>query len=226
MSRTYAVPDLHGRHDLLYAAIQKIVDHSQGHIAKIVTLGDYVDRGVNSRLVIECLSNWSSQELPLVALKGNHEAMMWECCRNLAEVDWWLKNGGDQTLSSYGWCPSNLLGMRVIPEAHLDWIAKLPSMYVDQHRIYVHAGVDSNLPLDHQRDQVLLWKRYPDGCKKGHGQYHVVHGHDAQLNGPVLTKGRTNLDTLAWKTGRLTVGAFDDDIPGGPTEILEVKLDI
>ena len=52
---------------------------------------------------------------------------------------------------------------------------------------------------------------------------HVVHGHDAKPDGPILTKGRTNLDTLAWKTGRLVVGAFDDEVPGGPTELLEIK---
>jgi serine/threonine protein phosphatase 1 len=224
MSRTYAVADLHGRHDLLNAAVEKILDHSQSQAAKIVTLGDYVDRGPDSREVIECLANWSSPRLSLVALKGNHEEMMWECCRNLSEVDRWFKNGGDQTLLSYD--PSKPLDVSAVSEAHLRWIAKLPALYVDQHRIYVHAGVDPGLPLDHQGDQILLWKRYPDGFKKGHGRYHVVHGHDAKLNGPILTKGRTNLDTLAWKTGRLVVGVFDDNIPGGPTEILEITLDI
>jgi len=223
MSRTYAVPDLHGRYDLLNAAIETILDHSRGHAAKIVTLGDYVDRGPNSRQIMDRLVNWSSQVLPLVALKGNHEAMMWECCRNLSEIDWWLKNGGGQTLASYGQDAANSIDASVIPAEHLDWIAKLPSMYVDQHRIYVHAGVDPNLSLDHQGDQILLWKRYPEGFKKGHGLHHVVHAHDPKIDGPILTKGRTNLDTMAWKTGRLVIGVFDDGIPGGAIEILEVK---
>jgi serine/threonine protein phosphatase 1 len=223
MSRTYAVPDLHGRDDLLNAAIEKILDHSRGYAAKMVTLGDCVDRGPHSRRVMERLVNWSSEELPLVALKGNHEAMMWECCRNFSEIDWWLKNGGDQTLASYGQDAANSIDVSGILAAHLDWIAKLPSIYVDQHRIYVHAGVDPNLSLDHQGDQILLWKRYPEGFKKGHGLHHVVHGHDAKPDGPVLTKGRTNLDTLAWKTGRLVIGVFDDAIPGGTIEILEIK---
>jgi serine/threonine protein phosphatase 1 len=223
MSRTYAVPDLHGRYDLLNAAIEKILDHSRGDAAKMVTLGDYVDRGPNSRQVMEHLMNWSFEVLPLVALKGNHEAMMWECCRNLSEIDWWLRNGGGQTLASYGQSASNSLDISVVPAAHLAWIAKLPSVYVDQHRIYVHAGVDPKLALNQQSDQILLWKRYPEGFNKGHGTHHVVHGHDAKMDGPVLTKGRTNLDTLAWKTGRLVVGVFDDEIPGGPIEILEIK---
>src|SRR2546429_6967049 len=162
---------------------------------------------------MERLVNWSSEELPLVALKGNHEAMMWECCRNLSEVDWWIKNGGDQTLLSYGAASSP--DISAVPAAHLDWIAALPSMYIDRHRIYVHAGVDTTLALDQQPDQILLWKRYSEGFRKGFGSRHVVHGHDGNMDGPVLTKGRTNLDTLAWKTGRLIIGVFDDEIPGG-----------
>ena len=222
MSRTYAVPDVHGRYDLLNAAIEKIFEHAQGEAAKMVTLGDYVDRGPKSRQVIERLVNWSALVLPLVALKGNHEAMMWECCRNLSEIDWWLRNGGGETLSSYG--ASKSFDLSAVPPTHLDWIAKLPSMYVDQHRIYVHAGLDHTLPLNQQSDQILLWKRYPEGFRKGFGKRHVVHGHDAKPDGPILTKGRTNLDTLAWKTGHLVVGVFEDGIPGGPIEILEVKV--
>jgi serine/threonine protein phosphatase 1 len=124
MSRTYAVPDLHGRYDLLDAAIGTILDHARGEAAKMVTLGDYIDRGPHSCQVMERLVTWSIQTLPLVALKGNHEAMMWQCCRNLSETDWWLKNGGDQTLASYA--QHGRLDVSAIPAMHLDWIAKLP----------------------------------------------------------------------------------------------------
>ena len=102
MSITYAIPDLHGRLDLLDSAIEKIVEHSARKRATVVTLGDYVDRGPASRHVIERLVGWRSDKLTLVNLKGNHEAMMWETCNNLAELSWWIKNGGDQTLASYG----------------------------------------------------------------------------------------------------------------------------
>jgi diadenosine tetraphosphatase ApaH/serine/threonine PP2A family protein phosphatase len=223
MTRTYAVPDLHGRCDILNAAIDRIVEHSRGTIAKVITLGDYIDRGPESRQVMERLVNWPLESLPLVALKGNHEAMMWECCKNLSDPKWWLKNGGDQTLLSYGQCATAALQISAVPAAHLDWIAKIPSVYVDEHRIFVHAGVDDSLPLDRQGDQILLWKRYPEGFRKGLGRRHVVHGHDARPDGPVLTKGRTNLDTLAWRTNRLVIGVFDDDVPGGPAELLEIK---
>jgi serine/threonine protein phosphatase 1 len=96
-------------------------------------------------------------------------------------------------------------------------------MHVDAHRVYVHAGVDPALPLAQQSEATLLWKRYPKGYGAGFGTRHVVHGHDNDPNGPLLFEGRTNLDTLAWRTGRLTVGVFDDDRPGGPVELIVIR---
>jgi hypothetical protein len=59
--------------------------------------------------------------------------------------------------------------------------------------------------------------------QRGHDVRHVVHGHHPFKDGPITIEGRTNLDTLAWHTGRLVVGVFDDDVPGGPVSLLEVR---
>jgi len=96
-------------------------------------------------------------------------------------------------------------------------------MHVDAHRIYVHAGVDPEFPLLRQSEATLLWKRYPKGYAGGYGDLHVVHGHDNDPGGPLLFEGRTNLDTLAWRTGRLTIGVFDDDKAGGPVDLIEIR---
>jgi len=90
------------------------------------------------------------------------------------------------------------------------WLDQLRLMHIDAHRLYVHAGVDPDIPLDRQSETTLLWHRYPKGYSGGYGERHVVHGHDNNPDGPLLLEGRTNLDTLAWRTGRLTVGVFDD----------------
>ena len=96
-------------------------------------------------------------------------------------------------------------------------------MHVDAHRLYVHAGVDPGIPLGQQSETTLLCKRYPKEFSDGFGALHVVHGHDNHPEGPLLYEGRTNLDTLAWRTGRLTVGIFDDDRPGGPIDFIVVR---
>jgi serine/threonine protein phosphatase 1 len=227
MSFTYAIPDVHGRLDLLDAGLARVAQHAAGERATIVTLGDYVDRGPNSRGVIECLMAWRSETLTLVALKGNHEAMMWETCNNLLELGRWVENGGGQTLASYGVNYSLLdSNLRLVPQAHLDWIANLAVMHVDRHRVFAHAGVDCKIPLSRQSEQVLLWKRYPAGFDRGHGDRHVVHGHHADPKAPLVTSGKTNLDGLAWQTGRLVIGVFDDDRPGGAVEFLEIHSDM
>ena len=57
----------------------------------------------------------------------------------------------------------------------------------------------------------------------GFGGRHVVHGHNSFADGPELYEGRTNLDTLAWRTGRLVTGVFDDTMPGGPVDFVVVR---
>jgi serine/threonine protein phosphatase 1 len=219
-SFTYVIPDLHGRLDLFERAIAEILAHAAGAVASVITLGDYVDRGPASRQLVERLMHWDEMTLRLVALKGNHEAMMWQACNGLLEAERWLLHGGDATLASYGTDPS---GMRTaVPKAHLAWLNGLPLVHVDQHRAFVHAGVDQMLPLDQQNESTVLWKRYASGHKKGHGILHVVHGHDGTSSAPVVTTGKSNLDGLAWKTGRLVLGVYADHRPGAAVEYLEI----
>jgi serine/threonine protein phosphatase 1 len=222
MNLTYAIPDIHGRFDLLEAAIKKIVAHSAGRQSTVVTLGDYVDRGPSSREVIERLMNWKCDGLRIVNLKGNHEAMMWEVCNGLSELDWWIQNGGDRTLESYGSNSAKNLDLSIVPKAHLDWMEHLAPIYVDRCRVFVHAGVDPNIPLHQQNELVLLWKRYRPVEEEGHGRRHVVHGHHANPSAPIVVERRTNLDGLAWKTGRLVIGVFENDRPGGASDFLEI----
>lgn len=217
---TYAVPDLHGRLDLFEKAITAIQAHARNASATVVTLGDYVDRGRSSRDLIERLIGWSDPTLRLTALKGNHEAMMWEACNGLFEPERWLKSGGDTTLASYGLARPTARE-RLIKE-HLRWIENLALIRTDRHRVFVHAGVDATLPLDRQSERTLLWKRYPPKSRYGLGARHVVHGHDGTTAAPVVSGGKSNLDGLAWKTGRLVVGIYAEDSPGPAVDYLEI----
>jgi serine/threonine protein phosphatase 1 len=217
MSLTYVIPDIHGRYDLLGEALKDISARSGGEAGSIVTIGDYVDKGPQSREVIDRLLAGVADGWRLVALKGNHDAMMVEALRNPAKMAWWIEKGGDAALASYGGDPA------AIPQSHITWLDQLRLMHVDAHRLYVHAGVDPGVPLDRQSETTLLWKRYPKGFPEGFGKLHVVHGHDNFPDGPLLYEGRSNLDTAAWRTGRLTIGVFDNDRPGGPVDLIVVR---
>ena len=101
MSFTYVIPDIHGRDDLLGRALAAILVHGGGEGGVIVAIGDYVDKGPHSREVVERLrsgiAGWS-----LVALKGNHDAMMVAGLRDPAKLALWMEKGGDTALASYG----------------------------------------------------------------------------------------------------------------------------
>lgn len=213
MTCTFVIADLHGRFDLLEAAFSAI--HATGFLGdcKIVTLGDYVDRGPQSRQVIEHLMAAQKAGLNLICLKGNHEDMMVETITKPLDPDWWLGNGGSATVMSYG---------EALPPEHLAWAKGLPTIHHDEHRVFVHAGVDPTKALDQQNEEYLLWHRPVGADDLGHGDRHVIHGHTPNPKGPERYKNRTNLDTLAWRTGRLVIAVFDDELPGPPIDFIEV----
>ncbi len=217
MSLTYVIPDIHGRADLLRQAFATIDDHAGGRFGTIVALGDYVDKGRNTPEVIDLLRAGPSSGWKFVALKGNHDSMMVRALRDPERMSYWLERGGDEVIEAYGGDPLN------VPAGDIEWLDRLALTHVDQHRVYVHAGLDPELPLDRQTERTLLWKRYAADDTAGFHGRHIVHGHDSFIEGPKLLEGRCNLDTRAWRSGRLVIAVFDDDRPGGPIELLTVQ---
>ncbi len=232
----YALGDIHGRLDLLELAASRINAHLDGRPGKFVFLGDYIDRGPDSSGVLDFLIG-AQRAGGAVCLKGNHEDMMLAAVRE-PEADAsfnWVCNGGDATLLSYGgdalrWRES----LSLVPQDHLAWLASLPSLVTDEHRLYVHAGLTPGVRAEEQGEEVRLWirekflrakrmKDFPDGK-------HIVHGHTHSWAGksdpsaPELLAHRTNLDTAAYASGVLTIGVFDADRAGGPVEVMAVSL--
>ena len=212
---SYAIGDIHGCLDLLERAFGLIRAHAGARSFQVVCLGDYVDRGPDSRGVVEFLMR-EADRTPLTCLKGNHEAMLLEA---IEEGEWtsWLDNGGRETLASYD---------GEVPAEHRRWLRRLPVCARDADRLYVHAGFRPGVPLAEQEEEVCIWirGRFLDADLPGH----VVHGHTPQhidklqVDRPERLPHRTNLDTGACWTGVLSVGAFE---PGraGPMDVLQVR---
>lgn len=241
--RYYAIADLHGRHDLLNKALDAITKHAdKDRDIKIITLGDYIDRGPDSNRVIQTLMDFQSFDgVEMICLQGNHEAMAVESISSLPDINWWVGNGGDATIHSYGydtegnnWDLGEVYQIRmpqgVIPDEHVKWMASLPIYFETEKQLFVHAGVpqsEMNLPPKHAHHlQDMQWMLYDKRTAGGWKGKHVVHGHHQFEDGPHVWHGprggRTNLDVYAWQTGRIVVGVFDDT-QGPALEFLEVK---
>ena len=87
--------------------------------------------------------------------------MMVEALQDPSKMAGWIAKGGDAALASYGGDAG------AVPPTHIAWLDRLQLMHVDAHRIYVHAGVDPEIPLDQQSEATMLWKRYPKGFSGG-----------------------------------------------------------
>jgi serine/threonine protein phosphatase 1 len=228
---TYVIADLHGRFDLLCRAIDLIEADAGEAGGKLVVLGDFVDRGPQSRGIIDLLMAGPSRlNWQWIVLQGNHEAMMLECLSNPGILRWWIGNGGGQTLQSYGYQNGDPLVPLKIPTEHLEWLASLPIVHEDELRIFVHAGVPFDQQVSDAKPETLQWMLYPGDVEHGDAEFHpderhvsgkhIVHGHHQSATHPLRKPHRTNLDSFAWATGRSAIGVFDDTQPG-PVRILD-----
>ena len=206
---TFAIGDIHGCFDKLTALLRACDVYRDGRPARFVCLGDYVDRGPQTRAVLVLLMAGEVGGCELICLRGNHEEMLLGAAdrdRSDRALMTWFGNGGEATLASYG-----IDDPGDIPAAHLAWLASLPLLARDDHRLFVHAGVRPGVARDAQTAEDLMWIREPFlSSEVDHGAL-VVHGH-TPLRGraPDLRANRLNLDTAAAFGGVLTAAAFAD----------------
>lgn len=212
MSLTFAIGDIHGCHAELEAMLETIEAQCSG--GRIVFLGDYVDRGPDSKAVLDrVIAGPASPDWQWIALKGNHEAMMASALLAGQNIELWLDNGGAETFDSFS---------GHVPDVTLAWLDALPVILVDPHRIFVHAFVDENLPLGAQPERTLLWHRPTPQRDRGYWGRHLCHGHTPSAGNPETIGNRTNIDSGCVYGGSLTAAVFDDDRPGPPIRFLSI----
>ncbi len=225
-TRVYAIGDVHGRADLLGRLLKKIADDVTDNSSKnptkppkniaknvLITLGDLVDRGPNSRDVLELLQTGLPKEIAkefeIVMLRGNHEVMMMDFIRDRDDAYDWLGNGGMETLESYDINPHD----RDIDELIAEFKQKLPRSHLEllkkmklRHRIgdymFVHAGIRPGVALKDQDKDDFVWIRHSFLDSKVDFGFVVVHGHSIRPE-PEIRPNRIGIDTGAWMSGRL-----------------------
>jgi serine/threonine protein phosphatase 1 len=215
-TRAYVIGDIHGRSDLLdqiVAEIERDLEKSPVADTLTVTLGDYVDRGPDSRGVLDRLAN-NPFPTKYIALKGNHEALFEAFLRDPTVASQWRRFGGLETLHSYGVpVAAVMIGRgfeeasealrRSVPKEHFRFLESLRFSVSHGDYFLCHAGVRPGVPLEHQRAEDLLWIREEFlNSRMSFGKV-VVHGHTPTA-APEVLPTRINIDTGAFATGRLT----------------------
>ena len=234
----YAIGDIHGRRDLLEKMIDQIEadasDLPEGTVCTIVFLGDYIDRGLQSRDVIEFLLSDRMNAFQRVFLMGNHEEALLRFLNEVSFGKQWVRYGGAETLYSYGLQPPNARmaldsheAMQAVqrawdkvwtdfrtrlPEAHLKFYQNLQHYYIAGDYLFVHAGLRPGASLEKQTVRDMLWIREEFLDADEHFPQLVIHGH-TPADSVFRDNRRIGLDTGAFISGKLSaVRLYGDEV--------------
>jgi serine/threonine protein phosphatase 1 len=202
-ARTIAIGDIHGCSVALAALIDAIGPCPDD---VLVTLGDYINRGPDSRGVLDLLNDLG-RRCRLVPLLGNHDQMLLDVRAGRHPIYWLLDIGGNATLDSYG--PAHDLSL--IPEGHFRFLEGCLDFFETETHIFVHANYFPDLPMSEQDFGMLRWESLRETIPGPHnsGKTAIV-GHTAQKEGEVLDLGYLKcIDTFCYGGGWLT--ALDVD---------------
>lgn len=199
---TYAVGDVHGCLTALDTLLARLPLRADD---QLVFLGDLIDRGSNTRGVIDLVLRLR-QERPVQVIRGNHEEMLVLSRDDTDFCSAWLTFGGKEMLDSYGWrSPQDTPWPDSIPEAHWQFFELDLVDYVETDRhILVHGSVRPDLPLEQQPWDDLRWEKWDEPQPHISGKT-VVCGHTPQVKGVPFSVGHTVcIDTWVYGTGWLT----------------------
>lgn len=193
-----AIGDIHGCSNALRALLDAVEPSPED---TIVSLGDYVDWGPDSRGVLELLIELS-RRCHLIPLLGNHEEMLLESLESESMMRSWLQLGGEETLRSY---PAEG-GLNALPAEHIDFLRGCRDFYETSSHLFVDANYDAHIPLDQTDRTTLGWRFIDEHQMQKHisGKTAVV-GHTPQVSGHVLDLGcLICIDTDCSRGGWLT----------------------
>jgi serine/threonine protein phosphatase 1 len=222
--RVYVIGDVHGCVVQLKGLKALIAADNAKRSSASVTLvyvGDYIDRGPDSKGVLDEVQLPVSGIGATVCLKGNHEAMLQQFLRDPVRSRDWLHNGALETLASFGVDGemaergTELVATRdaltaALTADRLEWLLNLPLHLQIGDYFFCHAGVRPGIALAAQSKNDLLWIREPFlNSGKDFGAM-IIHGHTPG-NEPEVRTNRINVDTACFATGRLTAAVIDGD---------------
>lgn len=174
--RKIAITDIHGCLLTFKELLHKEVAFSKKDT--LYLLGDYVDRGPNSKGVLDHIFELKEKGYTVNCLRGNHEQMMLQVRENPSKFDWWSRNGGYKTMQSFDLWKS----YEMIPKKYWDFIESLPYFFDLKEYVLVHAGFNFNHNYPFLDKESMLWIRrwyldFDDKAKESIDHKTIIHGH-------------------------------------------------
>ena len=224
----YAIGDIHGCLTQLTSLHKKILSNDKFKVNEdlLVYLGDYIDRGLNSKQVIEQIIKLKKKQIKIILLMGNHEEMMTDFLFNKKNnIKDWLNFGADQTFKSYdveivefikdGFDDNVINKLRdklleKMSSDHIDFFNNLELTYSTEKYLFVHAGIDPKKKLIDQNKKDYLWSRSSDFFHKNFkSEKIIIHGHTPEENF-INDPHRINVDTGCYFSGKLSCVCLND----------------
>lgn len=191
--RLIAIGDIHGCFD----SFQKLVEYKieLKKTDKLVLLGDYIDRGSQSKKVLDFIIDLQHKEFDIIPLLGNHEAMLIDAFNDEKLLSKWIQNGGSETLKSFG-----IKSLKEIDLQYIDFFKGLQFYYSCNNFLFVHAGFNDEIINPYEDKYHMIWtckKEYTNPILK---DKIIIHGHcpisTSICNDIILSSGNViNIDT-------------------------------
>lgn len=230
---TYVIGDIHGCRSLLDTLLALIAQDAGSTPHHIVTVGDYVDRGPDSKGVLALLLDLTRQDPSrYISLLGNHDQMLLDFLSGPEPNGFWLRIGGADTLASFGVAeprgvPRGDIGARLRAQSDalnaavgddlIEWLSQRPLWWQTGNVIAVHALTNPSAEMAEQEEETLLWARPDSETRPRFDGTWVVHGHTI-VEDPRIQAGHVAVDTGAFRSGRLSAAVF---APSEPVRFLQ-----
>jgi serine/threonine protein phosphatase 1 len=201
MGRTIAIGDIHGCRAALESLLDAVAPSPDDHL---VTLGDVINRGPDSRGVIDRLIALESQTR-YTPILGNHDQALLDLVDGAIHLPTFLGMGGEATLASYGMTRHRFQGAK-LPPAHLEFLRRCQPWVETDHHVFTHAGYIPYLPMLGQPPYILRWSSLRDEIPGPHvSGKRVILGHTSQKSGePLVYDHVVCIDTYCYGGGWLT----------------------
>lgn len=170
--RTFVITDIHGNNEAFRKALKYV---KLKKTDTLILLGDYIDKGYDSKGVLDTILLLQESGFNLICLKGNHEQMLLDSLNDTAKFNNWILNGGKETLSSF-----LTSSIEKIPIKYIELLNSFKYYHLTENFIFVHAALNMNIENPFEDIKTILWERNPEKYLNSEwlqGRF-VIHGHN------------------------------------------------